>query len=160
MEIVISVGRFFVSSAYVPALQAEKDEPKYNKNICYHPLITDQNDCEEFDMIQTAGKAFAPSYPLMYHGKVVKTPLAALQDGVTHPRTVIGLTRDRKTIVAFVIEGRLDGLKGADFETLVRILKACNVHTALNFDGGASSQFIFRGLKKLNLAEIEKKLAK
>ncbi len=50
-------------------------------------------------------------------------------EGKINPRTVIGLTRDRKTLVAFVIEGRLDGLKGADSETLIRISKACNVYT-------------------------------
>jgi exopolysaccharide biosynthesis protein len=60
-----------------------------------------------------------------------------------HPRTAIGLTQDRKTLVLMVVDGRQPGYsEGADFADLARLLRNEGCSDALNMDGGGSSSLV------------------
>ena len=63
-----------------------------------------------------------------------------------HPRTAVGLSRDRRTLYLVVTDGRRPGVPGltlAELGTFMRReLKACS---ALNLDGGGSSAIVLEG---------------
>lgn len=56
-----------------------------------------------------------------------------------HPRTAIGLSRDRNTLFILVADGRRPGLPGIDGEALAVLLADLGAYDALNLDGGGSS---------------------
>ena len=61
-------------------------------------------------------------------------------DGGVHPRTVIGLSRDRRWLYVLVLEGRHKGVSiGADYFDLAQIMLSLGASDALNVDGGGSS---------------------
>lgn len=60
-----------------------------------------------------------------------------------HPRTAVGLTADRRTLVLMVVDGRQPGWsEGADFADMARLLRAEGCSDALNMDGGGSSSLV------------------
>ena len=60
-----------------------------------------------------------------------------------HPRTAVGLSADRKTLFLVVIEGRQPALTGLPLSATARYLRDLGAQTALNFDGGASSELVW-----------------
>ena len=59
------------------------------------------------------------------------------------PRTALGLTPDKKTLVMLVIDGRQPGYSlGADNNDIFDILKREGVSDAVNMDGGGSSSLV------------------
>ena len=59
------------------------------------------------------------------------------------PRTALGVTADRKTLVVLVVDGRQPGYSlGADIEDLYNILRKEGVTDAVNMDGGGSSSLV------------------
>ena len=59
------------------------------------------------------------------------------------PRTALGVTADRKTLVVLVVDGRQPGYSlGADIEDLYNILRKEGVTDAVNKDGGGSSSLV------------------
>lgn len=83
-------------------------------------------------------------WPLIVNGC---SPLSASQlpgsDVFTrspHPRTAVGLSRDRKTLYFVVADGRRTGVPGMTLAQLGAFMSdRLNVCTAINFDGGGSS---------------------
>ncbi|MBX7196703.1 MAG: phosphodiester glycosidase family protein [Sandaracinaceae bacterium] len=70
---------------------------------------------------------------------------------VRHPRTALGLSRDRQTLLLFVVDGRSSrsiGMTCAEEATMLRDLGAWN---AINLDGGGSSTMWVRGDGVLNV---------
>ena len=64
----------------------------------------------------------------------------AENDGEVHPRTVLGLSRDRRWLYVLVLEGRHEGVSiGADYFDLANIMLSLGASDALNVDGGGSS---------------------
>jgi beta-galactosidase len=63
--------------------------------------------------------------------------------GSLAPRTAIGLTPDKKTLVLLAVDGRQEGYSlGADLKDLYNILKKEGVSDALNMDGGGSTSLV------------------
>lgn len=57
-----------------------------------------------------------------------------------HPRTAVGLSRDRRRFYLVVADGRREGVPGLTLEELGRFMdEELDVCTALNLDGGGSS---------------------
>jgi hypothetical protein len=60
-----------------------------------------------------------------------------------HPRTAIGLDRERKTLLLFVIDGRQPNYsEGVTLPELAQIAIGYRAYTALNLDGGGSSTLV------------------
>ena len=60
-----------------------------------------------------------------------------------HPRTAVGLTADRKTLVLLAVDGRTPAYsRGASLYDLCEILKGEGVTDALNMDGGGSTSLV------------------
>lgn len=71
-------------------------------------------------------------------------PLPKLNDK-RHPRTAVGLTEDRKTLLFLVVDGRQRRRSaGATLQELADLLVAEGAHDAVNFDGGGSSVLVAR----------------
>lgn len=67
-----------------------------------------------------------------------------------HPRTAMGLTKDRKTFILAVVDGRSTASVGMTGAELAALMKEMGAYTAFNLDGGGSSQMWVRGSGTLN----------
>lgn len=61
-----------------------------------------------------------------------------------HPRTAVGLTRDRRTLLLLVADGRREGVPGLTLPELAERMVEAGACTALNLDGGGSSALWLR----------------
>jgi len=61
-----------------------------------------------------------------------------------HPRTAIGLTYDRGTLVIVVADGRRKGVPGLTGTELTRLMVEFGAYDAVNLDGGGSSELYVR----------------
>jgi exopolysaccharide biosynthesis protein len=76
-------------------------------------------------------------------------PVAALpgSDHFTrapHPRTAVGLSRDRRELLLVVADGRREGVPGLTLPELAALMVEVGACTALNLDGGGSSALWLR----------------
>lgn len=67
-----------------------------------------------------------------------------------HPRTAMGLTRDRQTLLLVVVDGRSRESVGVYGTELARLMQELGAWTAINLDGGGSSQFYVKGRGLIN----------
>ncbi|MDF1566093.1 MAG: phosphodiester glycosidase family protein [Deltaproteobacteria bacterium] len=70
-----------------------------------------------------------------------------------HPRTAMGITADRQTLILLVVDGRTSlsaGMYGAE---LAEVMGKLGAHVAFNLDGGGSSQMWQEGAGYLNDAK-------
>ncbi|NJR72010.1 MAG: phosphodiester glycosidase family protein [Gammaproteobacteria bacterium] len=71
--------------------------------------------------------------------------VATDKDGIRHPRSVVGLSQDGKTLYLVAIDGRQPSFsRGANMFELGETLKAMGAHTAINLDGGGSTAMIVK----------------
>lgn len=68
---------------------------------------------------------------------------------ISHPRTALGLSADRKTMWWVMVEGRQGSLTGLTLADTTRIFKRLGAEWALNLDGGGSSGLVLNG-KRVN----------
>lgn len=62
-----------------------------------------------------------------------------------HPRTAAGLTRDRRTLILAVVDGRQPGWSiGMTLEELGALMLRLGARDAINLDGGGSASFLYR----------------
>jgi len=70
-------------------------------------------------------------------------------DGFTrspHPRTAVGLSRDKKTMYLVVADGRREGVPGLTLSRLASFMQGeLGVCRAINLDGGGSSELVIEG---------------
>ena len=76
-------------------------------------------------------------------------PVAALPGSAhftlaPHPRTAVGLSRDRRTLLLVVADGRREGVPGLTLPELAAVMVEAGACTALNLDGGGSSALWLR----------------
>ena len=64
---------------------------------------------------------------------------------VRHPRTAAGLSRDRKTLVLLVADGRTRDAAGLDGDELAALMLELGAWDAFNLDGGGSSELYVKG---------------
>lgn len=67
-----------------------------------------------------------------------------------HPRTAVGLSRDRKTLYLLVVDGRQSHSVGMTAAEEAKALRDLGAWTALNLDGGGSSAMFIQGLGVVN----------
>jgi len=65
--------------------------------------------------------------------------------GVRHPRTAAGLSRDRKTLLLLVADGRKREAIGLDGDELAALMLELGAWDAFNLDGGGSSELYVKG---------------
>ncbi len=70
-----------------------------------------------------------------------------------HPRTAMGLTADRQTLLLVVVDGRTSDSAGMYGAELAELLFKLDAWQAFNLDGGGSSQMWLRGEGVLNDAD-------
>jgi exopolysaccharide biosynthesis protein len=68
-----------------------------------------------------------------------KRQVLASDDSQMHPRTAVGVDRDRKALIILVVEGRQSFSRGYTMVELARTLKRLGAEDALNLDGGGST---------------------
>jgi hypothetical protein len=89
--------------------------------------------------VQSWMKEIVSGHPtLLDDGKVVGNP----GDGLCtnrHPRTVAGISKDHRTLVLAVVDGRAKGRAGMTCPELASLLKGLGAYDAVNLDGGGSS---------------------
>jgi hypothetical protein len=95
--------------------------------------------------------ALVSGFPeLVVEGKAMSSFPDRGDASVRHPRTAMGLSKDKKTFILAVVDGRSTasvGMTGAELATLMKELGA---YTAFNLDGGGSSQMWLRGSGTIN----------
>jgi hypothetical protein len=62
----------------------------------------------------------------------------------THPRTAIGFTADKKTMIMAVVDGRQAQSRGMSQQEMAELMLSLGAHNALNLDGGGSSTMVVR----------------
>lgn len=62
-----------------------------------------------------------------------------------NPRTAIGLSADRRTLVIIAADGRRRGVPGLNGFQLVNVFREFNVSDAVNLDGGGSTALVMNG---------------
>lgn len=67
-----------------------------------------------------------------------------------HPRTAVGLSADKKTLVVVVVDGRTTASVGSTCSELGTFLKELGAHNAMNLDGGGSSAMYLEGKGVVN----------
>jgi hypothetical protein len=70
--------------------------------------------------------------------------LAPSHIGVRHPRTAAGLSRDRKTLLILVADGRKPDAIGLDGDEIAAVMLELGAWDAFNLDGGGSSELYVR----------------
>jgi exopolysaccharide biosynthesis protein len=61
-----------------------------------------------------------------------------------HPRTAVGLSKDRRRLLFVVADGRREGVPGLTLPELAAVMVEAGACTALNLDGGGSSALWLR----------------
>jgi hypothetical protein len=69
----------------------------------------------------------------------------ARDDRVLHPRTAVGVDRDKRRVLLLVVDGRQEFSRGYTLVELARLMRNLGAEDALNLDGGGSSTMIARG---------------
>jgi hypothetical protein len=69
---------------------------------------------------------------------------------VRHPRTAVGLSRDRQTLILAVVDGRSSLSVGMTCRELAVLMAGLGAHTAMNLDGGGSTTMWLRGSGVVN----------
>lgn len=65
------------------------------------------------------------------------------KDTDIHPRTVLGLSRDRRWFYVLAVEGRHKGVSvGADYRDLADMMLSLGASDAINMDGGGSTELV------------------
>lgn len=70
-----------------------------------------------------------------------------------HPRTFMGISRDRDKLFSVVVDGRYGGSAGIDLDDQGRVLKWLGAWDGLNLDGGGSSCVAVNGVIKNHLSD-------
>lgn len=83
--------------------------------------------------------------PMVISGNVIVLQggrVLTSDDGEMHPRTAVGIDRDKKQIIFLVVEGRQTFSRGYTMEEIARKLKALGAEDGLNLDGGGSTTLV------------------
>jgi hypothetical protein len=91
-------------------------------------------------------------WPRLLEGGVNVARDAAIREGTIsrnaearHPRTAIGVSKDRRTVWLYVVDGRSTTSVGMTTSEVADALRALGAWDALNFDGGGSTTLVIDG---------------
>jgi exopolysaccharide biosynthesis protein len=68
----------------------------------------------------------------------------SLESPGRHPRTAVGVSKNRKEVLLVTIDGRTQGFAGVTLTELAQIMVELGAYEALNMDGGGSTQMMAR----------------
>ena len=69
-------------------------------------------------------------------------------DSELHPRTAVGIDRDKGRILLLVVDGRSSTSRGYTLVEEARLLRKLGAEDAINFDGGGSSTMVAPGTRR------------
>jgi hypothetical protein len=91
-------------------------------------------------------------WPRILHGGRSVAADAAVVEGtisrnaeMRHPRTAVGVSRDGRTLLLVVVDGRSTASVGATLVELAELMRRLGAWDALNFDGGGSTTMVIDG---------------
>lgn len=120
-------------------------------------------DGGDVDIVQVNGNEGASMLPnqtvscagplLVWKGTIQSYPEESTEDFLktTHPRTAIGLSKDRKTVIQVTVDGRWTSSNtdrraiGMSTKVLAKLMKGLGCFKAMNFDGGGGTQMWVSG---------------
>lgn len=89
---------------------------------------------------------------ILQNGETLNTQGALDHLTALNPRTAVGYTADRKTLVLLVVDGRgMGGSAGVVSKVLADIMREVGCSDAMNFDGGGSSELYTRAFGVRNV---------
>jgi hypothetical protein len=94
-------------------------------------------------------EALGGHFSLVLDGKVSTDPRIQPAQCGRNPRTAIGLSKDRNTLVLVVVDGR-NSYRGANCLEVAQLLVELGAERGFNLDGGGSSTFWMKGPGVLN----------
>lgn len=71
--------------------------------------------------------------------------LVTSADVLAHPRTAIGIDRDRHLLHLVTVDGRSESSSGYTLLQLARLMRSLGDEDAMNLDGGGSSEMVAKG---------------
>lgn len=79
--------------------------------------------------------------------------ISGLDDTTSAPRTAVGFSADRKTMILAAVDGRQTDSRGMTYKELAELMKEYGAHYALNLDGGGSTTMVARkpGTESVNV---------
>ncbi|MBM4355476.1 MAG: hypothetical protein FJ109_17090, partial [Deltaproteobacteria bacterium] len=103
----------------------------------YHAYFSDEP--EVFKAQWWTTEAVSGFAQIMKDGEAIASYSCAGHFCQKHPRTAVGLSKDRRTLYLLVVDGRTDISVGVTLKELAVIIKDLGAHDAVNLDGGGSS---------------------
>ncbi len=101
--------------------------------------------------IPAGTRALVSGFPeLVVEGKALSSFPDRGDASVRHPRTAMGLSKDRHTFMLVVVNGRTTASVGMTGAELATLMKGLGAYTAFNLDGGGSSQMWMAGKGTVN----------
>ncbi|MCA2998334.1 MAG: phosphodiester glycosidase family protein [Rhodocyclaceae bacterium] len=74
-------------------------------------------------------------------------PTSADVNGTRHPRSVVGVSADGKTLWLVAVDGRQESSRGASMKELGEFMRKLGAYHALNLDGGGSTAMVIKDLR-------------
>ncbi len=104
-----------------------------------HALITEPT--EQWDSLADWMSEAVGGYPVLVRDGSAKSSFSPAPSHCSdrHPRTAVGLSEDRQTLILVVVDGRSTASSGMTCAELSSLLAGLGAWTALNLDGGGSS---------------------
>jgi hypothetical protein len=112
--------------------------------------LTPIADLVEFDPTWMEGVVSGKPWVLAA-GVVKEFPASSSFCQTRHPRTLVGLTEDKKTFIAAVVDGRSTKSVGMTCTELGKLMKDLGAHDAMNLDGGGSTAMYVQGAGVVNV---------
>ncbi len=115
----------------------------YSKGSRFQPVVfIKANNTISFEPTGKIYNAFSADRKIVEKGK----PVAGLASDVPEPRTALGLSRNGRSMILVVVDGRQpDYSSGAALTDLANLLIGRGAYTAVNMDGGGSSTMVVEG---------------
>ena len=111
--------------------------------------LTRPVDAVKFD--QTWMEGVVSGHPWMLDAGTVKTYTSSSSlCYYRNPRTAVGMSKDKTTLIMAVVDGRSSASLGMTCAELGTLMKGLGAYDALNFDGGGSSTMYTQGAGVVN----------
>jgi hypothetical protein len=120
----------------------------YSKNSPERPVlyISANNEVSFNQPIGEIYNAISGNIIFVEQGKVVTNDMLLAYHSELHPRTAVGLSKDGKTLLLFVVDGRQPSFsEGIALTELADIVIRYGAYTAMNLDGGGSTTLVIEG---------------
>ncbi len=89
------------------------------------------------------------AYAVSGNALVLKSgrPTSTDENGTRHPRSVVGVSEDGKTMWLVAVDGRQESSRGASMKELGDFMLKLGAYSAVNLDGGGSTALVIKDLR-------------